>query len=92
MIDVFYRTRQPGEFPRVKVTTAPDAERAQDLIKTLTALLDPEGEVNAAGGRASRRRGTVAQLIARRDAAEARGKAARDEREGPLLRLASSKS
>jgi hypothetical protein len=71
VIDIFYRVRGPAELmhPRVMVTTAPDAERAQHLIQTLSAALPPEGETNAAGGRASRRRGTVAQLIARRDGA-----------------------
>lgn len=71
MIDIFYRVRGPEELmhPRVVVTTAPDAERAQHLIETLNAALPHEGDVHAAGGRASRRRGTVAQLIERRDRA-----------------------
>lgn len=69
MIDIFYRVRRPGEFPRVHVTIQPDAERAQDLIETLSAALPAEGETGAVGGRPSRRRGTVAQLIARRDMA-----------------------
>lgn len=74
MIDVFYRRREVGEFvfPRVMVTTAPDTERAQHLIETLKSLIDPEGECPAAGGRASRRRGTVAKLAAFYDRAMAK--------------------
>ena len=65
MIDIFYRTRPGGEasFPRVVVTTAPDAPRAWHLIETLQAHLDAEGEVVAAAGRPSRQRGTVAELL-----------------------------
>lgn len=65
MIDIFFR-RAPTEelmHPRVVVTTAPDAERAQELI----AALCDHGV--AAAGRPSRRRGTVQQLVVRRDAA-----------------------
>lgn len=71
MIDIFYRTRGAEELmhPRVVATTAPDAERAQHLIETLGKSLDAEGEAHVAGGRPSRRRGSVAQLVARRDQA-----------------------
>lgn len=63
MIDVFFRRDPQGELmhPRVCVTTAPDAVRAQELVETLNA------HGVAAGGRPSRRRGTVAQLVKRRD-------------------------
>lgn len=71
MIDVFYRVRGPQELmhPRVRVTTAPDTERAQDMIEILNDSLPVDGALAPAGGRPSRRRGTVAQLLARRDAA-----------------------
>ena len=71
MIDIFYRVRSAEELmhPRVVVTTAADAERAQHLIETLNAAIPAEGDLPTAGGRPSRRRGTVAQLVARRDAA-----------------------
>ena len=71
MIDIFFMMPARSEYmhPRVCVTTAPDAERAQTMIEAMT------GHGIRAGGRPSRRRGTVAQLIARRDAALGRGRA-----------------
>ncbi len=85
VIDIFYRVRGSKEFmhPRVVVTTAPDAERGQHMIETLSAALPAEGDVSPAGGRPSRRRGTVAQLIARRDAVRHRAAV-------PPVRLVSS--
>lgn len=66
MIDIFFH-RPPTQdlfHPRVTVTTAPDSERAQTLIQLLN------GAGYRAGGRPSdERRGSVAQLIARRDRA-----------------------
>ena len=58
----------PDGFCRVVVTTAPDSERAQATIRALCAG-DKEREAASAGGRPSRRRGTIAQLVARRDKA-----------------------
>lgn len=71
MIDLFYRRPATEELmhPRVHVTTLPGAISAQDLVQVLSAALQDSGDCAAAGGRPSRRRGTVAQLTARRDAA-----------------------
>lgn len=66
MIDIFIRRPATSELshPRVVITPAPDADRAQVLVELLTAV----GHV--AGGRPSdARRGTVAELVTRRDAA-----------------------
>jgi hypothetical protein len=71
MIDIFYRRRDQGELslPRVHVTTVPDLDRAITLIDTLTATLPTEGETQAAAGRPSRRRLSVAKLVELRDTA-----------------------
>lgn len=66
MIDVFFHRPATKEFfhARVIVTIAPDSERAQALVH----LLNEAGYL--AGGRPSDdRQGTVAQLVAKRDAA-----------------------
>lgn len=65
MIDVFFRREATDELmhPRVTVVQLHDYEQASDLI----SLLRERGV--AVEGRPARLRGTVAQLVARRDAA-----------------------
>ena len=93
MIDVFYRVRGAEELmhPRVRVTTAPDAERGLDLIEILNDCLPVDGDLAPAGGRPSRKRGTVAQLLKWKAASDARPAAKTAAGQPTLLHLVAGK-
>jgi len=93
MIDIFYRVRGAEELmhPRVVVTTAPDLDRAQHLIETLNTAIPAEGDEPTAGGRASRKRGTVAQLLAWKAAADSRSREKAAPSQPTLLHLVAGK-
>ena len=68
MISVHFRWERVDGFYRVRVTNVQNAEHADDLVATL-CYHDEPGAAPSAAATPARRRLTVAQLVAIRDAA-----------------------